>query len=48
MQSCPKCGSTEFKAKDLDERTVQVSCARCGWKPPAVKIDERGDTEALG
>ena len=44
---CPKYGSTEFRAKDLDDRTVQVSCARCGWTPPPVKIDDLGDKETF-
>ncbi len=48
METCPKCGSTSFKAKDIDERTVQISCAKCGWAPPPVKIDqEMPDKDAL-
>ncbi|MGD0395528.1 MAG: hypothetical protein ABSB26_01280 [Nitrososphaerales archaeon] len=48
MNRCPKCGSTSFKAKDIDERTVQISCTNCGWTPPAVKIDqEMPDKDAL-
>lgn len=48
MQACPECGSTSFKAKDLDERTVQISCAKCGWTPPPVKIDQEiADKDAL-
>lgn len=23
---CPKCGSTAFKARDIDERTVRITC----------------------
>jgi ribosomal protein S27AE len=44
---CPECGSASFKAKDIDERTVQISCAKCGWIPPVVKIDQLRDREAL-
>ena len=45
---CRKCGSSSFKAKDIDEHTVQISCAECGWTPPPVKIDQEiADKDAL-
>lgn len=47
MTECPKCGSTSFKAKDIDERTVRISCTKCGWTPPDVRIDQMADREAL-
>ena len=47
LSICPKCGSTSFKAKDIDDRTVQISCAVCGWTPPPVRIDNMADREAL-
>lgn len=47
MVSCPRRGSTSFKAEDLDERTVQISCAKCGWSPPPVKADQVPDKDAL-
>ncbi len=47
MPNCPKCGSTEFRANDVDERTVRISCAKCRWTPPDVKIDHMGDREDL-
>lgn len=47
MPECPKCGSTAFKAQDIDERTVQVRCAVCGWMPPTVKIEDLADRESM-
>ena len=47
MRACPKCGSTEFKAMDVDTRTVRITCAKCQWAPPDVRIDELGDREFL-
>jgi len=36
-----------FKAQDIDERTVRISCAKRGWTPPEVKINQMREKEAL-